>query len=92
MNATPRQRLIGWALRALATVMLLLSLPLIVGGAYLVYLGGSSYFLLTGITILLSAILIFRDSVWGIWLYVATVGATLIWSLWEIAGKGWMPV
>lgn len=92
MNATSLRKLAGWALRALATVLLLLSLPLIFGGAYLLYLGGSAYFFLVGITILLSAVLIFRDSAWGIWLYVATVVATFIWSLWEIDGKGWMPV
>lgn len=80
-----------WALRALAALLLLLGLPLIFGGGYLLYLGGSSYFFLAGIAIVFSAVLIFRNSTWGIWLYVATVIATFVWSLWEIAGKGWMP-
>lgn len=92
MNTATRRNFARWALRALASALLLLSLPLIIGGGYLLYLGGSTYFFLAGIASLLSAVLIFHDSTWGVWLYVATVIATLIWSLWELAGKGWMPV
>ncbi|NYS78338.1 MULTISPECIES: membrane-bound PQQ-dependent dehydrogenase, glucose/quinate/shikimate family [Halomonadaceae] len=92
MDAPQRRRFAGWALFALAVVLFLLSLPLVIGGGYLLYLGGSPYFLLAGIAILFSAVLICRDSPWGVWLYVATVAVTFAWSLWEIAGKGWMPI
>ncbi|QJQ96311.1 MULTISPECIES: membrane-bound PQQ-dependent dehydrogenase, glucose/quinate/shikimate family [Halomonadaceae] len=92
MSDQPHRGFAGWALLALASILALLSLPMIVGGGYLVYLGGSPYFILAGIAILVSAVLVFRTAPVGVWLYVATVVATFAWSLWEIAGKGWMPV
>lgn len=92
MDASSRHRWTHWALLALAVVLLMLGLPLLAGGGYLLYLGGSAYFLLLGVAMFASAILILRQSTWGIWLFVASVVATFIWSLWEIAGKGWMPI
>lgn len=92
MDATYRKGPAVWAMLALAGVLLLLSLPMIVGGGYLVLLGGSWYFLLAGLAILSAAVLMWRRSPSGIWLYAATVLATLAWSLWEIDQKGWLPI
>lgn len=81
---TPWQTLI-------AVAVLVLGLPLLAGGAYLAYLGGPWYFILAGLALTASGVLLLRDSSMGIWLLVAVVAGTLVWSLLEIAAKGWMP-
>lgn len=92
MDPHSRQRAANWALALLATILLLLGIAMAAGGGYLVYLGGSGYFLITGIVIIVAAFLIFRHSPLGIWLFALSVLGTFAWSLWEINAKGWLPV
>src|SRR5690554_4575429 len=82
----------GWAITLLAYALLLLGLAMSLGGAYLIYLGGSLYFFLAGIGTLAAAVMLLLGLPGGVWLYALVVSATFVWSLWEIAVKGWMPV
>ncbi|WP_010629895.1 membrane-bound PQQ-dependent dehydrogenase, glucose/quinate/shikimate family [Halomonas sp. KM-1] len=82
----------GWAVTVFAIVLLLLGLAMSLGGAYLIYLGGTFYFLLAGIGTLVAAVMLKLGLPAGVWVYAATVAGTFLWSLWEIAMKGWMPV
>jgi quinoprotein glucose dehydrogenase len=59
------------------------------GGIELAVLGGSVYYLLTGIALIVAAVLLWRGRRAGMWLYLAIVACTLIWSLWEIGLDGW---
>src|SRR6218665_880780 len=81
-----------WLIMILAAVMALIALPLIVGGVYLITLGGSWYYALAGLALLGTAVLLFRRSRWGVWLYVATFAATVAWALWESGLNGWAQV
>ena len=77
------------AIRLLAGVLGLIGLVLAVGGVVLLTAGGSAYYLLAGLGLLLSAWLIWRGRVSGAWTYLAVVAATLLWALWESGFNGW---
>ena len=64
------------------TFLLLMAtgLGLALPGAYLATIGGSLYYVVAGVLILLSAILVLRRRVWGICLYWAVLLATFAWS------------
>ena len=55
-----------WAVMALAVLMILFGIPIFGGGAYLITLGGSWYYLLAGFGLVLSAIFLFRHSIAGV--------------------------
>lgn len=78
--------------------VLLLSLIIAAGGIFLtvfgarlVSLGGSFYFVLTGLALVATAGLLARRNALGLWLYVATFAATVIWSLFD-AGLNFWPL
>lgn len=59
------------------------------GGAWLFWLGGSPYYLVGGLAVLLAGIWLWRGSVRGIWLYALFLAVTIIWSLWEAGLDVW---
>ncbi|KFI32468.1 quinate dehydrogenase [Haematobacter missouriensis] len=61
----------------------------IIGGGKLVTLGGSWYFLLAGVGLLLAAIQIVRGRPAGAWIFLATYAATVIWSLYDVGLDYW---
>src|SRR3546814_20891626 len=70
-------------------VLLATGLSLLWLGATLLMLGGSPYYVLAGLAITLSAILIARRNWSGVWVYAAFWLATLLWALWESGLDGW---
>jgi len=78
-----------WFLIVTVALLLLTGLGLTIPGVYLATLGGSVYYLLAGIFVLLSAILIFRRQRAGLYLFGLVFLVTLIWSLWEVGLDGW---
>jgi quinoprotein glucose dehydrogenase len=58
-------------------------------GIYLVMLGGSPYYVIAGILILFSAVLVLRRRDSGIMLYLLVFFATIAWSLYEVGLDGW---
>src|SRR3546814_3913834 len=70
-------------------VLLATGLSLLWLGATLLMLGGSPYYVLAGVAITLSAILIARRNWSGVWVYAAFWLATLLWALWESGLDGW---
>lgn len=77
--------------KTLATLIGLLGLALAVGGAWLVGLGGSAFYLLAGLLLLLDAWLLWRARPAALWLFAGVFAGSLVWSLWE-AGLDWWPV
>jgi hypothetical protein len=51
----------SWFRRFFALMAIIIGAGLAFGGAYLLYLGGSSYYLLAGFATLLSGVLLWRD-------------------------------
>lgn len=82
----------GFALKALGGLLLAVGVWLAVGGAWLVSLGGSWYYLLSGLATVAAAVLIGRGNRLGFWLYVATFVATVIWALAEVGPDFWLLV
>lgn len=73
----------------LAAILLAAGLFFVIGGGKLLSLGGSWYFVIAGIVLVLSAIQIFRARPAGAWLYLAAFAGTIIWSLAEVGLDYW---
>lgn len=77
-------------MRVLSALLLLATgLGMALPGIYLAALGGSFYYLLSGILILGSAWLVFRRRDSGIILYWLTYLGTIVWSVAEVGLDGW---
>ncbi len=72
-----------------AILLILIGLVLIAGGGYLAALGGSLYYVLCGVAVTASGVLLMRGSVRGAQLYAAMLLATLLWAFWEVGLDGW---
>src|SRR4051794_25256824 len=84
----PLKRRGAWAW---GLVLLVLGVPLLLAGFWLVVLGGSSYYLLAGLGFVLAGVLLARRSPAGLWIFALVVAGTLAWALWE-AGLDWWPL
>ena len=58
-------------------------------GGKLVLLGGSPWYLLTGIVMIATALLGLRKRPASIWLFWGFLAANLTWALWEVGLDGW---
>ena len=81
-----------WAVVCLAVVMIIFGLPIAAGGVWLLSLGGSWYYALAGLGLLVSAFFLLRHSMVGVWVYLLTFLGTLAWALWERGLDGWAQV
>ncbi|SHG81701.1 glucose/quinate/shikimate family membrane-bound PQQ-dependent dehydrogenase [Pollutimonas bauzanensis] len=79
------------ALTVAAIIIAIFGAALIIGGGWLIALGGSWYYLCAGIALLASSALLAQRSPAALYLYALLVVATLAWSLWE-AGLDWWPL
>jgi len=70
-------------------ILFLIGLALGAGGVRLVMLGGSWYYVITGLAFLITAWLLFRRKSTALWLYAAIVLCTLAWAVWEIGFDWW---
>ena len=70
-------------------LLLLLSCALVAGGAQLVGLGGSPYYLLAGIATFGSGLLVLRQRREGALVYLVLLVCTIVWAFWEVGADGW---
>ncbi|MEZ2330454.1 glucose/quinate/shikimate family membrane-bound PQQ-dependent dehydrogenase [Mesorhizobium sp. RCC_202] len=70
-------------------VLFLIGLILGGGGIWLAVLGGSWYYVVSGLVFLITAWLLFRRRSTSLWLYAFFVLATLCWAVWEIGFDWW---
>ncbi|PVX61197.1 glucose/quinate/shikimate family membrane-bound PQQ-dependent dehydrogenase [Paraburkholderia unamae] len=68
---------------------LLTAVYLLVGGAWLVSLGGSPYYVVTGVVLLIFAWLLWRASPKAFVLYALVLIGTAVWGLWESGSDFW---
>ncbi|MEI2264908.1 membrane-bound PQQ-dependent dehydrogenase, glucose/quinate/shikimate family [Erwinia sp. CGal63] len=59
------------------------------GGGWLAWLGGSWYFIIAGILLLVSGVLLTRQRLAGALFYGITLVFSLVWSLWEVGLQFW---
>ena len=81
-----------WAVVVLAVVLVLFGVPILAGGVWLITLGGSWYYALAGIGLLITAWFLFKHSMLAVWVYLLTFAGTLAWALWERGFNGWAQV
>ncbi|MFA7680444.1 MAG: membrane-bound PQQ-dependent dehydrogenase, glucose/quinate/shikimate family [Pigmentiphaga sp.] len=90
MNPYPLEstgpRLFRWFVSLLT---LLFGLFFLIGGTMLLMRGGSPYFAVMGVVLLLCAIGFFRRQTWAAILYTAAFLGTLIWSIYDAGWAFW---
>lgn len=79
----------GFFERLIAILIGLLGIGFAGGGAFLLTLGGSAYYLPAGLALLTSAVQIWRGRRSGYFLYAAICFITLVWALAEAGFDGW---
>ena len=72
-----------------AVMLILCGLPLLIGGAWLMAVGGSWYYFLAGAGMLVSAFLLAKHQRAGVWVYGLVVAGTILWSAWESGLDYW---
>jgi len=72
-----------------AALIAIIGLVLTGGGGWLLSLGGSPYYLVTGIAFLVTAVLLFRRSAAALWLYALIILGSLAWAVWEVGFDWW---
>ncbi len=72
-----------------AIIMAVFAAPLFIGGAYLLSLGGSPYYLFAGVIMLTTAFLLFKRHWSAYGLYAIFIVATVVWALWESGFYWW---
>lgn len=72
-----------------AALIALIGLVLTGGGGWLLSLGGSPYYVVTGIAFLLTAFLLLRRSGAALWLYAVIILGSLGWAVWEVGFDWW---
>jgi quinate dehydrogenase (quinone) len=78
-----------WLLVGPGILIALIGLGLAGGGGYLISLGGSAYFLLMGLAMLVSGLMIARRKPQGAWLYGLALILTAIWAVWDAGLEYW---
>lgn len=73
----------------LVIIMSLFALPLAIGGAYLLSLGGSPYYVIAGILMLATAWLLLKRKWLAYALYSAFIIGSVIWAVWESGFYWW---
>ncbi len=86
-QSTPQRRSI--AAIVVGGLIVLIGAVLAVGGIWLIALGGSAYYAITGAGMVAAGWLLGRQRLLGAWLYAAIVALTIIWAFWETGGNGW---
>ncbi|WP_409280666.1 glucose/quinate/shikimate family membrane-bound PQQ-dependent dehydrogenase [Pseudomonas defluvii] len=80
-----------WLIGFGAFGVLVFGLLFAAGGGYLATLGGSWYFLLAGLGLIVSSILLFKQRLSGVWLFAAVMVITVVWALAD-AGLNFWPL
>ena len=91
-NPTMSPRSGRWSRSLYAALLLIVGLTLAIGGTVLLGDGGSAYYLIAGLAVVASAILLWRGNRRGVWLYAAMLIGTVAWSVWEVGFEPWQLV
>ncbi len=73
----------------IALVILLLGLALVIGGTWLIAVGGSWGYALLAVPLLISAVLLLRRRRSALAMYALVIALTLVWALWEVGFDWW---
>jgi len=82
----------GWAVKLLGWINVLLGLVILGLGIWLIVLGGSWYYGLAGLGLVITGILLNRGSMTAVWVYLVVWLGTLGWAWWEVGADWWAQV
>src|SRR3954464_13155673 len=90
----PTHRSTNWfreapLLAVTVVVVAIMGLGLLAGGARLAALGGSVYYLIAGIMLLLTSWLLARRRAEALWIYATLLAGTMAWAIWEAGLDFW---
>ncbi|WP_109366729.1 membrane-bound PQQ-dependent dehydrogenase, glucose/quinate/shikimate family [Ochrobactrum soli] len=88
-NTTNRPAAGDWATIALGVAIGLIGVVLVAGGIWLVAVGGSAYYALAGVGLVVTGYLLARRRAAGAWVYALVFAATVVWAFWEAGLNGW---
>lgn len=77
-KSQPSASVSRWPVWVAAFGVLVFGLLFVAGGGYLATLGGSLYFLLAGIGMIVSSVLLFKQRLLGAWLFAAVMIASIV--------------
>ncbi|SES37064.1 quinoprotein glucose dehydrogenase [Tranquillimonas rosea] len=80
---------VGWLLVALAVLLAVLGLVLVAGGIWLITLGGSWYYAIAGVGLLITAYCLGRGLIQAVLVYSLVWIGTVIWTIWEVGFDWW---
>jgi quinoprotein glucose dehydrogenase len=72
-----------------SVVLAVIGVYLFAGGVWLAALGGSLYYLIAGLTLLVVGWLLWTRRAAALWLYAALLLATMVWAVWEVGLDFW---
>lgn len=81
-----------WPALLLGLLLAVAGVALTIGGAKLLSLGGSAYYLIAGVSIFIVGVLLAMRKGAALWLYAVVLFATLLWALWEVGLDWWQLV
>lgn len=82
----------NWAVVTMAILCLLFGLVILVGGVWLLTLGGSAYYSLAGAGLIATAVLLHFNRMEAVWVYLAVWAGTVGWAFWEVGTDWWAQV
>ncbi|HYD73053.1 MAG TPA: membrane-bound PQQ-dependent dehydrogenase, glucose/quinate/shikimate family [Candidatus Binatia bacterium] len=78
-----------WAVAALGFVIAIVGAILAIGGAILISVGGSWFYFIAGLLLIVSGMALAQRKLIGAWLYFAAFVVTALWAFWEVGLAGW---
>ncbi|WP_301584549.1 glucose/quinate/shikimate family membrane-bound PQQ-dependent dehydrogenase [Halomonas alkaliantarctica] len=81
-----------WPALLLGLLFAIAGIALTIGGARLLSLGGSAYYIIAGVSVFIVGVLLAMRKGAALWLYALTLFATLVWALWEVGLDWWQLV
>lgn len=91
-EASPRPHSRNLGVLILGWVCVLFGVVILAGGIWLITLGGSWYYALAGIGLVATGLLLNRNRIEAVWVYVLTWVGTAAWAWWEVGADWWAQV
>jgi len=89
---TAGQSVAFWLTMVLGAILIIFGLPILGGGVWLITLGGTWYYAIAGLGLVVSGGLMIARSMAAVWIYLLTWLFTLVWAFWEVGTDWWAQV
>ena len=89
----PSSSSVGWGGKLLSVILILFGIYMLIGGGWLISLGGNWYYAISGILSILSGYFLFRGQARSVPFFALMFIGTLLWTIAEVGTDfwGWVP-